>query len=241
MKQTPTVPPNLLLLSNSRSPNGDYLVHARKAMVPFAGQRRRALFFPFAAVTMDWGTYLETVQQALHPIGITLTGAHRSRDIGRSIAEADLLLVGGGNTFRLLHELRIRGCLEAIRAAVSAGAHYIGWSAGSVVATPSIRTTNDMPIVDPGGLDALGLVRFQINAHYNNALPPGHQGETRNQRLAEYLAMNPRSRVVGLPEGNWMEVRGESVSLHGPHTNFLFLAGTDPASMAAGPLVFPPV
>lgn len=133
---------------------------------------------------MDWDAYLDLVRKALASLGLTIAGAHCCADLAAATAQADILLVGGGNTFRLLHELRQRGCLEPIRQAVRAGTPYVGWSAGSVLATPSIATTNDMPIVDPGGFDALGLVPLQINAHCTNALPPGHRGETRNQRLA---------------------------------------------------------
>ncbi len=229
-------PPNLLLLSNSRNPAGEYLVDAQAALARFAGQRRKALFFPFAGVTVDWDAYLAMVQQAVQPIGFELTGAHVCPDLRDAISRAELLLVGGGNTFRLLQEMRVRACLGPIRAAISAGAHYIGWSAGAVLASPTICTTNDMPIVDPRGFDALAVVPFQINAHYNNALPAGHQGETRNQRIAEYLVLNPQSRVVGLPEGNWLEVRGDRFTLHGPHANALFLARQEVVTIASGPL-----
>jgi dipeptidase E len=231
-------PPNLLLLSNSRNPAGEYLVDALPALVSFTGKRKQALFFPFAGVTVDWDAYLSMVQKALEPIGFELTGAHQCKDLSHAIAQADLVLVGGGNTFRLLYEMRVRGCLDAIRSAVHAGAHYVGWSAGSVLAGPTIQTTNDMPIIDPLGMGALGLVPFQINAHYNNTLPAGHQGETRNQRLMEYLVVNAGARVLGLPEGNWLEVRGDRQSLGGPHPNVLFLAGHEPRPVTSGSLVW---
>ena len=226
--------PNLLLLSNSRNPAGEYLVHAREAIQSFAGPRRKALFFPFAGVTVDWDDYTAMAQNALQPLGFELTGAHTCADVHAAIAQTQLLLVGGGNTFRLLYEMRKRGCLSAVQAAVSSGTHYIGWSAGSVLASPSICTTNDMPIVDPKGLDALGMVPFQLNCHYNNVLPPGHQGESRNQRLAEYLVLNPAVPILALPEGNWLEVRGNKLCLFGPHSSVLFKTGRDPADIASG-------
>lgn len=237
MAQTEKPHPSLLLLSNSRNPAGEYLVDALAAIAAFAGQRRKALFFPFAGVTVGWDAYLAMVQQALTPIGLVLTGAHTCADMRRAVAEAELLVVGGGNTFRLLQEMRAHACLSPVREAVRAGTPYIGWSAGAVLASPTICTTNDMPIVNPDGLDALELVPFQINAHYNNALPAGHQGETRNQRIAEYLLLNPHARVVGLPEGNWLQAHGTTFTLHGPHPNMLFLPGKEPASIASGPLV----
>ncbi len=229
-------PQRLLLLSNSRNPAGEYLVHAREAITRFVGPRRQALFFPFAGTTIAWDAYLAMAQAALRPCGLELTTAHTSADLARAIADAEVLVVGGGNTFRLLHEMRVHRALEPLREAILAGKPYIGWSAGSVLASPTICTTNDMPIVNPGGFDALGVVPFQINAHYTNALPTGHQGETRNQRLAEYLVMNPHARVLALPEGNWLEAQGLHYTVHGPHTNWLFRAGKEPMAVAQGPL-----
>jgi dipeptidase E len=226
----------LLLLSNSRNPAGQYLVHAREALASFAGGRTHALFIPFAGITTSWDDYLTMAQQALEPVGLRLQGAHQCVDLGQAIASAEMLLVGGGNTFCLLHALRQRGALQPIREAVARGVPYVGWSAGTVLATPSIATTNDMPIVDPGGFDALGLVSFQINAHYTNALPGGHQGETRNQRIAEFLVRNPARPVLGLPEGNWLELAGSQIALHGPHSAWWFRSGHAPVMLESGPL-----
>jgi dipeptidase E len=126
--------------------------------------------------------------------------------------------------------------LAPIRAAVKNGALFVGWSAGTNLATPSIRTTNDMPIIDPEGLDALNLVPFQINPHYTNAMPPGHQGETREQRITEFLTLNTDKTVLGLPEGDWLDVRDDSVQLCGPHEAFVFRAGQPAYAVKPGPL-----
>jgi len=227
---------NLLLLSNSRMPDGRYLAHALDAIAETAGAGRRAVFLPFAGVTIDWDEYTANVAQALAPLGLAIAGAHRLADARAALVGAELVLVGGGNTFRLLDESRRRGWLDAIGPAVRAGLPYVGWSAGSVLATPSIRTTNDMPIVDPQGLDALGLVDFQLNCHFTDALPAGHQGETRTQRLAEFHVLNPRVPVIALPEGDWLSVRDGSVVLHGAHDGWLFEAGRPARALARGPL-----
>ena len=229
---------NLLLLSNSRSPDGRYLTHAAEAITEIAGARKRAVFIPYAGVTVAWDTYVQTVRDAFAPLGIAVDSVHTAADPRALVAEAGIIVVGGGNTFNLLKCCREAGLLPVIAAAVRGGAAYIGWSAGANLAGPTIRTTNDMPIVDPGGFDALGLVPFQLNPHYTNALPAGHQGETRDQRLQEFLAANPAARVVGLPEGDWLRVRGDEVRLHGPWPARLFEAGRPVRSVDAPAQLF---
>lgn len=228
----------LLLLSNSRSPDGSYLSHALAAIAAIAGGRRRALFVPFASVTVGWDDFTAKVQVALTETGIVLDPIHAAPDPFGAVAAAEMIFVGGGNTFNLLAECRRRGLLAPIAARVGAGAPYVGWSAGSILACPTICTTNDMPIVDPGGFAALGLVDFQINPHFTDAMPPGHQGETRRQRLAEYLVANPSARVIGLPEGDWLTLSDGAAALAGPHPAFVFSAGREPAEVVAGQALF---
>ena len=148
----------------------------------------------------------------------------------------DDILVGGGNTFQLLAEMRSRGLLDVVRARVAGGVPYAGWSAGANLACPTIRTTNDMPIVDPGGFDALGFVPYQINPHFTNVMPPGHQGETREQRLAEFVTANPAVPVLGVPEGDWIHVAGGVHTLHGPKDAVWIRHGQPLTPQAPGPL-----
>ena len=224
----------LLLLSNSRDAQGRNLAHALEPVSALAGARRQAVFIPFAGVTIDWDAYTERTRQAFAPTGLEISGLHESADPKAVLARAELIIVGGGNTFQLLRECRDRQVLDAIASQVRGGTPYIGWSAGANLACPTICTTNDMPIVDPQGFDALDLIGYQINPHYTNALPAGHQGETRNDRLAELLTRNPAMRVIGLPEGDWLEVENGASILRGPHDAKLFIAGKEPEPIAPG-------
>jgi dipeptidase E len=212
----------LLLLSNSRDEQGRYLHHPREAMAEHFAGVREVLFVPFAGVTVSWDDYAARVREAFGALGIAVRAVHDVDDPHGAVANAEAIAVGGGNTFHLLAQLYLTGLLGAIRARARDGVPYLGWSAGSVVACPTIRTTNDMPIVAPPSLDALGLIRCQINAHFTDAHPPGFQGETRRERLAEFVVANPRLPAIGLPEGSWLDVRGDAASLGGPNAAFVF-------------------
>lgn len=227
---------DLLLLSNSKTPDGGYLAHAIEPFRAMAAGRRRVAFVPYAGVTVSWDDYTEKVRNAFVGIDLEISPTHTADDPVELVRRSDVILVGGGNTFRLLAECRRHGLLEAIVARVCEGAMYMGWSAGANLACPTICTTNDMPIVDPQGFGALGLIDFQINPHYTNALPAGHQGETRMQRINELLVANPAMTVLGLPEGDWVEVHGKQMRLQGPHEATVFRAGEAPATLLAGSL-----
>lgn len=225
----------MLLLSNSRSANGAWLEHAREPVRELLdGHSRTVLFVPYAGVTVTADAYANRVREALAPIGCRLLSLHECGDAARAVAEAGAIAVGGGNTFVLLRRLYDMDLLGAIRDRVMHGVPYIGWSAGSVVACPTIATTNDMPIAMPPSLDALALVPFQINAHYTDAHPAGHQGETRAERIAEYLALHSDMTVVGLREGSALQVRGDDMRLIGSAGARVFTASAPPRDYEPG-------
>ncbi len=223
---------DVLLLSSSRTPGQGYLEHALSPIGDILGTGRRACFVPFAGVTVDWDEYTERVRSALAPLGVVIEPLHRD---GR-VEAADAILVGGGNTFHLLRECRRRGLLETMRRRVRDGVPYLGWSAGANLACPTICTTNDMPIVDPGGFDALGLVPFQINPHFTDELPAGHQGERRSDRIVEMLQANPGVDVLAMPEGTWVRVASGGATFGGAQSGLWFRAGSAPTPVATGPL-----
>jgi dipeptidase E len=188
-------------------------------------------FAPWALAQHD--VYTARVQEVFAPPGVTVIGLHRVADARAALAEAQTLFVGGGNTFRLLKALHTLDLIEVVRQRVEAGAlRYIGASAGSNVACPSLRTTNDMPIVQPASFTAFGLLPFQINPHYvEGASSPG--GETRDTRIAEFLEENDVA-VLGLREGSWLRRRGDRLLLDGVAGAKLFRRGHDPVELAPG-------
>jgi dipeptidase E len=227
---------DLLLLSSSRVAGRGYLDAYEEELTAFLGRKSRAAFLPYAGVTVGWDEYSALVAERLGRLGCTVEGLHRSADPAVAVAAAEVVIVGGGNSFALLKELHSLGLIAAIRARLAAGGRYLGWSAGANVACPTIRTTNDMPIVEPPTLAALGLVPFQINPHYTDAVAPGHMGETRDQRLAEFLVANPTVPVLGLREGSGLRVQDGRTVLTGPHALKLFRHGAAAAEIAPGPL-----
>jgi len=222
----------LLLLSNSTNHGAGYLDHAMEAVASFLGPARRLLFVPFAL--RDQEAYTQKARARLAEAGIEVAGLTADAAGLRALAQAEAVFVGGGNTFRLLDRLQRSGLLDALRRRVLSGMPYLGASAGTNIAAPTIRTTNDMPIVEPAGFAALGLVPFQINPHYVDADPSSrHMGETREERLREFLEEN-ETPVLALREGAWLRVEGRGARLEGTHGARLFRRGRAPEDLAPG-------
>jgi len=220
----------LLLISNSTNPGEPYLEYPKQTIKDFLGSEPvRALFIPYAAVTFSFEEYEARVSERFREIGHEIESIHRKNNPLTAVENAHAIVVGGGNTWKLLKMIQDNGLTEPVRRKVLSGTPYIGWSAGSNVACPTIRTTNDMPVVQPHSFDAFRLVPFQINPHYLDANPSGHAGETREQRIMEFIEMNPGVHVVGLREGTMLLIEDNKIKLIGPHNARLFLKGTPAA------------
>ena len=228
---------NLLLISSSRVHGKTYLEHCQSAVVNHFSGAQNILFVPYAL--KDYDNYESTVASAFREIGLTIRSIHHAADPVAAIAEADGVFVGGGNSFRLLKTLYDLKLLPVIKQAVQGGSlDYMGSSAGTNMACPTIRTTNDMPIVQPPSLDALGLIPFQINPHYLDADPNStHKGETREQRLAEFHEDNSLP-VAGIREGSWLEIKADSCDLCGETGMKLFRSGEAAEEIQAGDVSF---
>lgn len=205
----------LLLISNSTNAGEEYLRYPLPRIGRFLEGVREVAFVPYAAVTFSYAEYERRVAARFAELGIRLRSVHREADPARAVRRAEAICVGGGNTFALAKKMQEQQLMGAIRRRIAAGVPYVGWSAGSNVACPTISTTNDMPIVQPESFDAIGAVKFQINPHYLDANPAGHAGETREQRILEYIEANPRRWVVGLREGSMLRLTDEGLTLIG--------------------------
>lgn len=219
---------DLLLLSSSTAGHSGYLQAALPLLEQQLTGKRHIVFIPYAGVSISYDAYIDKVNLALAPIGLRCQSLHHSADPQHAIKQADALLVGGGNTFALLHKLYQQDLLNLIRQQVRSGCSYTGWSAGSNIAGLSIRTTNDMPIIEPASLTALGLLNCQLNPHYRNENIAGFHGETRDMRLAEFMQLNPATAVLALPEGSALRQQDAQLRyLSGAASEdaYLFLAG----------------
>lgn len=213
---------NLLLLSSSTAGNGGYLQAALPLLQQQLSDKKRIVFIPFAGVSLSYDAYINKVNQSLAAAGLSCQSIHQSTNFLAALEDADAIVVGGGNTFALLDQLYQHNLLGVIQQKVAAGCSYTGWSAGSNIAGLTIRTTNDMPIVEPPSLTALGLLNCQLNPHYRNENIAGFHGETRDMRLAEFMQLNPSTPVLALPEGSALRQCGE-------HLLYLPAAASEPA------------
>jgi dipeptidase E len=210
---------------------GDIESAGEEILEHFRGARR-AVMIPYALKDHDRATARFNDRFAAQ--GLEATGLHTFADPGTAVVEADAIIVSGGNSFRLVHALHALSLIDPVRAAITAGVPYFGASAGANVACPTIRTTNDMPIVQPPSFAAFGLVPFQINPHYMDPPPPEARiGETREERLLEFLEENEVT-VVALREQSWLVVNGPAMSLRGTGGAVVFRRGVAPQPVASG-------
>ena len=223
----------LLLISNSTNPGEKYLDYPKNNIKKFLGNSPvTALFIPYAAVTFSYDDYEKKVSERFREIGHDIISIHRFSDPVKAVTEAKVIVVGGGNTWKLLKLIRDNNLVDVVREKVLAGTPYIGWSAGSNVACPTIRTTNDMPVTEPDSFSSFNLVPFQINPHYLDANPAGHAGETREQRIEEFIEINPLVYVLGLRESTMLLVENKTMRLVGPRNARIFLKGTLPVELS---------
>lgn len=224
----------LLLISNSTNAGEEYLRYPLPEIGRFLAGIHEIAFVPYAAVTFSYAEYERKVQARFAELGIRVHSVHRTKDPAAMIRTAEAICVGGGNTFALARKMQQQGLMQAILRRIKAGTPYVGWSAGSNVCCPTISTTNDMPIVEPESFRAIGAVKFQINPHYLDANPAGHAGETREQRILEFIEANPRRWVAGLREGCMLRLEGERLELIGNRPMRLFRKGVETFEVQPG-------
>lgn len=187
------------------------------------------VFIPFAAVNISYEAYGQIASPAFDSIGHTILVAEHNT-AAELIKEADVIVIGGGNTFKLLHDLYDLNLVELIREKVNSGTAYIGWSAGSNIVGKTIGTTNDMPVIEPESFKAINLWSFQINPHYSNYKPEGFNGETRDQRLEEFALVNPGTPIICLPEGTALKEENNQLLFVGHLDGISFLRKNNAAT-----------
>ncbi len=219
----------LLLLSNSTMAGKPFLEWPKKYLKNFIGESpKKILFIPYAGVNVYWPGYAKKIRNYFNELGHSTDSIYKQDSFGEAIQKSDIIMVGGGNTFHLVYHLHKNGLIPLIRRAVQDGKPYIGWSAGANVACPTLCTTNDMPIIQPESFEAFDLVPFQINPHYLDTNPEGHGGETREDRINEFLEINRNKTVIGLREGSGLWIENDTTKLIGDKTARLFQFDKEP-------------
>ncbi len=227
----------LLLISNSTMAGEAYLDWPKQYIKDFLNTNKikKVCFVPYAGVNLSdesleasYDLYEKKVADVYAELGFELESVHRADNPVEMINNAEAVAVGGGNTFHLVAKMHETGIMKAIKNRSENGMPFMGWSAGANVACPSLRTTNDMPIFEPASFDTLNLIPFQINPHYLDANPEGHGGETRQQRIEEFLAVNRQMKVAGLREASMLLVEGKTMKLMGSRKLRLFEYSKEP-------------
>ena len=233
----------LLLISNSTNTGEEYLAWPSPYIKDFLSKSnvKKVLFIPYDGMGLtperfatSYDIYEEKVKKVYEQLGYEIESIHQDIDPVEAVKNAEAIAVGGGNTFHLVHMMHKLKIMEPIKEKVLQGTPYMGWSAGSNVACPTLMTTNDMPIIQPESFNCTGLIPFQINPHYLDSHAQGHAGETRQQRIEEFLIVNKEMPVVGLRESTLLQVEGDDIQLKGPRPMRYFKFGEEPGEFEPG-------
>ncbi len=220
-----------------------YLAWPKKYLKNFfeAENVKSITFVPYAGVglseesiVVSYDVYTSKVSEVFNAMGVEVVSVHNSDDPVALVNKSEAVAVGGGNTFHLVAEMQRTGIMNAIKKRALEGMPYIGWSAGSNVACPSLMTTNDMPIIQPSSFDCMNIIPFQINPHYLDANPEGHGGETRQQRIEEFLVVNRKMKVLGLREASLLYIDDDTMKLLGSRDARLFQFNSEPIEYDSG-------
>ncbi len=231
---------NLLLISNSTNAGEEYLQWPQPYIQDFIKETgvKTALFIPYAGVNLSdkgieasYDVYEKRVQEVFKKFGVDLKSVHKEDNPKEAAKNTEMIIVGGGNTFHLVKMLHETGLMKTIKRQIKKGVPYMGWSAGSNVACPTLCTTNDMPIAEPKSFKGLKVIPFQINPHYLDAHPEGHGGETREQRINEFLVVNPKIYVAGLREACLFRIKNNEIKMLGNRTLRVFKHGKTPQEL----------
>lgn len=224
-----------IIASTSTLHDGEYLEYLLPELKSHFELCSTILFIPFArpgGITHE--EYTTKVKSAFAKIDLLVKGIHEFEDVKKAVQEAEGIFTGGGNTFLLVTQLYKHNLMQVLSETVKKGTPYLGTSAGSNICGLSMQTTNDMPIVYPPSFQTLGILPFNLNPHYLDPIPNStHMGETRETRIKEFHAFNAIP-VLGLREGSWLEVKGDSVVLKGHLSARLFLQHQEPVEMSSG-------
>ena len=220
---------NILIASTSTLHNGSYLEYLLPELRTFFGNCTEIIFIPYARPSgISHYDYTQKVREAFSKINIQVKGIHEFEDPIKAIENAKGIFTGGGNTFLLVSQLYKTKVIDMLETVVKNGTPYLGTSAGSNICGLTMNTTNDMPIVYPPSFRTLGFVSFNINPHYLDPIADStHMGETRETRIHEFHQFNPQP-VVGLREGSWLALKGNSIKLKGNLTARIFKRNETP-------------
>jgi len=233
----------MLLISNSTNYGESYLEWPQTLIKDFLDKKgiKSVLFIPYAGVALSeespeesYDIYEERVNSVFLEMGFEAYSIHREKNPVQAVKDALAIAVGGGNTFHLVHKMHELRLMNAVQDAVGKGVSFMGWSAGANVACPTLMTTNDMPIIEPKSFNCLNLIPFQINPHFIEASLEGHGGETREQRLEEYMILNKNIPIVGLRESSALFIKNDHIELQGNNPLRYFRFGKSPIDYNVG-------
>ncbi len=183
------------------------------------------LYIPLAMEEEQYDSCYQWITGELS--GIEIPGIEMVRsaeELARKhLADYSFLFIGGGNTFKLLYDIKRVSMFEPIRAYLQNGGVAFGGSAGAIIFGEDLESCaldddNDVGLKDTEGFDVMEGISFLC--HFTNRLP-----EHDRKSEAYLLKISEHRKVYALPEEDTLFVHDSQVEAITDRPYYIFENG----------------
>lgn len=206
--------------------DGSQTAEARKRFNEIIDHSKPLLYVPLAMESNMYDSCYEWINGEMRDVDIPAIEMVRSAEelAAKDYSDYCALFFGGGNTFKLLNDLKVSGAFEKIRDYMNNDGIIFGGSAGAIIFGESLEAcklddANEAGREDISGFDVLSGI--SLLCHYTNGTP-----EKDNERKEYLLELSRQMKIIALPEEDTIFINEDTVEVIGTRPYYFFENGT---------------